>query len=140
MANYCPNCGSSISGANYCPNCGAQINADGTAYGASTGSAASSAGTVAASVLGTLVTVSLVNGLTRRLYYYGGRYFLDPYCRRPFGSPHMIMGGPRPVHGGMGMAPRGGGMRGPGGGGMRGPGGGPRGGGMGGGHRGGGPR
>jgi hypothetical protein len=87
-----------------------------------------------AGILGTLVTVSLIGGLTRQLYYYGGRYFLDPYCRRPFGSPHLIcgrymgghmIGGP---HGGPG-GPRGGGYGGPGGG----PGG-PRGG-PGGGHR-----
>jgi hypothetical protein len=71
-----------------------------------------------------LVTVSLIGGLTRRLYYYGGRYFLDPYCRRPYGSPHLICGGPM---GGPHGGPMGGPHGGPGGG-HGGPGG-PRGGG-----------
>lgn len=88
----------------------------------------------AVGALGTLVAVSLLGGMTRQLYYYGGRYFLDPYCRRPFLSPHLIMGGHRPI----GRPPMGG-MHGPGGphGGFGGPHGGPHGGGPGGhgGHR-----
>lgn len=102
MANFCPACGSSLTNqaVNYCPYCGAQINASQT-------TATYSNGNDLSNVLGTLVTVSLIGGLTRQLYYYGGRYFLDPYCRRPYGMPHRILhyhpvpprrfGGPRPL-------------------------------------------
>ncbi|MDE7301641.1 MAG: zinc ribbon domain-containing protein, partial [Clostridia bacterium] len=86
MANFCPNCGSTLTDttANYCPYCGAQINA------AQTTASYSDNGDLT-NVLGTLVTVSLVGGLTRQLYYYGGRYFIDPYCRHPYGFPHRIL-------------------------------------------------
>ncbi len=138
MANYCPNCGTNVdNSASYCPNCGTMLNASYTNTTASANTTSTSTG----DILGTLVAVSLIGGLTRQLYYYNGRYFLDPYCRRPFGSPHMILGRPRPMgmhpmppHGG----PRGfGGSRGfggPHGGGPRG-GGGPHGSGPRGGHR-----
>ncbi|MCD7728390.1 MAG: zinc-ribbon domain-containing protein [Clostridia bacterium] len=141
MANYCSYCGASVSSNDsYCPNCGAALNAsvnnnNNTQAASNTSSAATGA---AAGILGTLVAVTLTTGLTRNLYYYGGRYYLDPYCRRPFvggirGPHHMVGPGPRGPRGGPG--PRGG-MGGPRGGG---PGGGPRGGGPGGGPRGGGP-
>ncbi len=131
MANYCPNCGTCVdSSASFCQNCGTALN--GTSYGGQTASTANTTNT--GNILGTLVAVSLVGGLTRQLYYYNGRYFLDPYCRRPFGSPHMILGRHRPM--GMHPMPPHGGMHGP----MH-PHGGPRGGGFhGGGPRGGGPR
>lgn len=119
MANYCPNCGAAVSsGDSYCASCGAALRggaASGTSGATSIGSAVAAG---AAGALGTLVAVTLVGGLTRNLYYYGGRYFLDPFCRRPFMG--RIMGGPRPMprgmgpHGGMGgphggMGPHGGG-------------------------------
>lgn len=100
MANYCPNCGASVnSGASFCSNCGAALNG-GSYSGESTASANNNSANTG-NILGTLVAVSLLGGLTRQLYYYNGRYFLDPYCRRPFGSPHMIVGRHRP----MGMRP-----------------------------------
>lgn len=139
MANFCLNCGCAMSDpyASFCPSCGAALNAAGTTYNQSTNSA-NYAGAAAAGALGTLVAVTLAGGLTRRLYYRGGRYFLDPMCRNPFMGrimgphrpvpmrPHGPMGGPRPM-GPRPMGPRGpmGGPRG------RGPGGGPRGGGPG---------
>lgn len=135
MANYCPNCGTSVdTGASFCPNCGTALS--GGSYTSNSTASTNNSATNAGNILGTLVAVSLIGGLTRQLYYYNGRYFLDPYCRRPFGSPHMIIGRHRPI----GMRPMhphmGGGMRGP----MR-PHGGPHGGGFhGGGPRGGGPR
>lgn len=108
MANYCPNCGQCVGdGAAYCSACGTALNGNATASAANGNSAASTAGTV----LGTLVAVNLIGGLTRQLYFYNGRYFLDPYCRRPFGSPHMIVGRHRPI--GMRPMPPHGGIPGP---------------------------
>lgn len=125
MANYCPNCGAAVDpSASYCSSCGAAVNG---VAGTAAPSAAGGIASAAMGALGTLVAVSLIGGATRRLYYYGGRYFLDPYCRRPFASPHLILGGPRflggprPMggfHGPMG-GPRGGGPRGGGPGGRR---------------------
>jgi hypothetical protein len=140
MANYCPNCGQSVSTSDrFCAACGASLDGSstgGTAYSgttATTTSGVSSGLNTATGILGTLVTVSLIGGLTRQLYYYGGRYFLDPYCHRPYMTPHLICG--RPM--GMGMHPPMGGPHGGPHGGMGGPhggmggphGGGPRGGG-----------
>ncbi len=131
MANFCPNCGNSVSSSDaYCPNCGCALNASGTAASSGTTSGSSTGSGVAKGVVGTLVAVTLLNGLTRNLYYYGGRYYMDPYCRNPYmggiiGRPRPI-GGPRP-HGPMIGGPRGG---------MGGPHGGPHGG-MGGPHGGG---
>ncbi len=142
MANFCPNCGSQVTDKDsFCPNCGTPLTqtAGGVQYtdntqGVSTGAAAATG--AAAGALGTLVAVTLASGLTRNLYYRGGRYFLDPYCRNPFmgaiRGPHRVIGGPairpaaRPMGGRIGGArPMGGAPRG-----------GPRGGGpRGGGHR-----
>jgi hypothetical protein len=125
MANYCPNCGQSVSvGDSYCSSCGAQLAGgatnNNTAY-ANTNTNTTSGVNTAAGILGTLVTVSLLGGLTRQLYYYGGRYFLDPYCHRPFLSPHLICGRHMGVyHGGPMGGPHGGPMGGPHGGGPHG--------------------
>ncbi len=112
MANYCSNCGASVSsGDMYCASCGAALN--GSSSSARTSTGASVGGSIAAGVagaLGTLVAVNLVGGLTRNLYYYGGRYFLDPYCRRPFMG--RIIGAPRPMMGPRIGGPHGGGPRG----------------------------
>lgn len=147
MANYCPNCGISVdSDAAFCKNCGTALNSSYTNQNTTNNSSVNTG-----DILGTLVAVSLVGGLTRQLYFYNGRYFLDPYCRRPFVGPRII-GPHHPIgpRGPIGMRPHHmggmhhGGHRGPGGfGGPRGGGpggfGGPRGGGPGG-HHGGGPR
>jgi hypothetical protein len=134
MANYCPNCGQSVSlNDSFCSSCGTQLNGGTTTNNANYATTNTNSGLgTAAGILGTLVTVSLLGGLTRQLYYYGGRYFLDPYCHRPYMTPHLICGRPMGMHppmggphGGMG-GPHGG-MGGPHGG-MGGPGGGPRGG------------
>lgn len=99
MANYCPNCGRSVdAGASFCSNCGAALNGNTNAQG-SAYTSPSPAASAAGGILGTLVAVSLIGGLTRRLYYYGGRYYLDPYCRRPFMDMHRIIGGPRFIGG-----------------------------------------
>lgn len=145
MANFCPNCGKQVNaGDRFCTECGTSLSgaaSNNNTYTNNNGTGNASASDVGA-ILGTLVAVSLIGGLTRQLYYYNGRYFYDPYCRRPFMSPHMILGRPRPcfrpglMHRRPGhpmrppMGPHGGGPRGPMGGGPRG--GGPRGGGPGG--------
>lgn len=152
MANFCPNCGRQVNaGDRFCAECGTSLSGNtsnnNNTYANNGGGTASTSGMGA--ILGTLVAVSLIGGITRQLYYYNGRYFYDPYCRRSFMSPHMILGRPRPCfHPGLmhrrpghpmrpPMGPHGGGPRGPMGGGPRGggfggPGGGPRGGGPGG--------
>ena len=123
MANYCSNCGTAVdASASFCPNCGTALNGG----AANTNTNANNAGSGLGTVLGTLVAVSLIGGLTRQLYYYNGRYFLDPYCRRPFMSPHLILGRHRPFMRGFHRGPMMGGPRGPMGG-PRGPMGGPRG-------------
>ena len=147
MANFCSNCGASVDpNASDCPQCGNPLS--GTA---NANSNTATGGMNGADILGTLVTVSLVGGLMRQLYFYNGCYYMDPYCRHPFASPHLILGmhRPRPRMGWtrfMGAPPHMGGLRGPMGGhhrcGPGGPMGGPRGP-MGGGPRGpmgGGPR
>ena len=137
MANFCPNCGSALYDTNaaYCPTCGAAINSsaytNSTAY---TGNTMNNVEATVAGALGTLVAVTIAGGITRQLYYRGGRYFLDPMCHNPFVGrimgPHRPlppphpMGGPRPPMGGGPHGPMGG-PRGP----MGGPHGGPRGGG-----------
>lgn len=104
MANFCYSCGSSVDpNALFCPVCGAALNGtaqNGNQYQQPVQSAppVNDAGSTMGSILGTLVAVNLIGGLTRQLYYYGGRYYLDPYCRRPFMDMHMIRGGHRPIH------------------------------------------
>ncbi len=124
MANYCSNCGNSVeSSATYCSNCGTALNG-GPSISNSTGNNSGSATSAAGTILGTLVTVSLLGGLTRQLYYYNGRYFLDPYCRNPFVGPRILghrrhmMGmhrGPMHPRGGFGGPHGGGGHHGGGG-------------------------
>ena len=99
MANFCPNCGSALSNPNaqYCPVCRAAIYQSTTTYVNPAPTAYNTVNTVNAA-LGTLVAVTLAGGITRRLYYRGGRYFIDPMCRNPFVGrimgPHHIV--PRP--------------------------------------------
>lgn len=135
---FCPNCGSQVNG-NFCSNCGCNVNGGSTNCNNTT-----SSGSTAGNVLGTLVTVGLLSGLTQQLYYMNGMYYYDRFCRRPFpmsmiGIPHHRMHmrpmGMRPMPGPRGPMGGGhiGGPRGPMGGGHMG---GPRGGGHGpGGHR-----
>lgn len=104
MANYCPSCGKSVdSDAAFCKSCGKALNGSDSNY-----SNNSSSSKKTSDILGTLVTVSLIGGLTKRLYFHNGRYFLDPHCRRPFVGPGII----GPHHNG---GPHGGPHRGPGG-------------------------
>lgn len=114
MANYCPNCGNQVNnGDMYCSNCGNSLSGA-TNYSNSNIAMSSGAG----DILGTLVVVSLVGGLTRELYFHNGRYFLDPYCRRPFRGARIIGHHPMrpPMMGGhccrMPHTPRMGGLRG----------------------------
>lgn len=105
MANYCPNCGSSVnSNAAFCQSCGAQLNNSSYTNQQNTYSNNSNRSNIG-NIVGRLVTVSLLGGITRQLYYYRGRYFLDPHCRNPFVGPRIISH--RPI--GM-MKPRMGGM------------------------------
>lgn len=103
MANFCSNCGSSVrEDMTFCPSCGHALRKSSGASASYTDTASyetaqpQSSGIDAASAavgaLGTLVAVNLIGGLTRQLYYRGGRYYLDPYCMRPFGNPHLILG------------------------------------------------
>lgn len=101
MANYCSNCGSKAdNNASYCSNCGSPLNGT-SSYASQTATTTSTS-----DILGTLVAVSLVGGITRQLYYYNGRYFFDPYCRRPFVGPRII-GPHRPMGMPHGPAPHG---------------------------------
>lgn len=89
MANYCPNCGNNVdSNASFCSNCGTALNGGANTNGNTT--TANDSSSTANKVLGTLVTVTLLGGLTRQLYYHNGRYFMDPYCRNPFMGPRII--------------------------------------------------
>lgn len=85
--NFCPNCGSQMpANTNFCPNCGANFST-GFQQGGILGNGANTA----RNLLGTLVTVSLVNGLTKKLYQRGNNYYYDQNCTRPFNSA-MILG------------------------------------------------
>lgn len=74
---YCTNCGKQIlDTVNFCPHCGCQINMKADAsnsYYRSDGS-----------TKGTLVTVMLMGGTMRQLYYYNGLYYYDRFLTRPF--------------------------------------------------------
>ncbi len=97
MANYCSNCGNSVSSsASFCSNCGVSLNQDSSTSGINSSSNTTTSN--GGNILGTLVAVSLFGGITRQLYYYNGRYFLDPYCRNPFIGPR-ILGHHRPMGG-----------------------------------------
>ena len=122
---YCKNCGKEINGdANFCPYCGCSIKST-TNQSYNESNYNSNVNTTNA-ILGTLVTVVLLGGIRRQLYYWNGRYFLDPYCLRPFGFPRRIIGGPfgpyRGPHHIGGHGPGGFGGHGPGGFGGHGPG------------------
>ena len=120
MANFCPHCGSGLkAGATHCSSCGAGVCTTDTAYSQPSNSYVNvNTSDIVADAVGTLVAVTLVGGLTRQLYYHGGRYYHGPFVGR-------IMGPHRPIHIGhhapIGrMHPMGGGPRGPMGGGPRG--------------------
>lgn len=111
---YCPNCGSNVGSGNFCSMCGASLNSNATNTNTTS---------TASNILGTVVAVSLLSGLTRQLYWHNGMYYYDPYCRRPFPMNMVMPGfrmGPRRIGG---FAPPG-----PGPGGIRRPGPGPHGG------------
>lgn len=106
MANYCPNCGTNVNSTDsFCKNCGTALN---------NANVNQTTTNQSDNILGTLVAVTLLGGITRQLYYYNGRYFLDPYCRNPFVGPR-IMGPHRIIrprgHMGMHPGPRPGGPR-----------------------------
>lgn len=110
MANFCPNCGSAVNQTDtFCPTCGSAI--VGSTSGLPAGvpintppptrqyyQSVPPVQSTASNILGTLVAVNLINGLTRQLYYYGGRYYLDPYCRNPFLQMGMIVGRHRRIY------------------------------------------
>lgn len=83
--NFCPNCGSKLTSGNFCSSCGANLTQT------TQGNMNNSRNNIAGNLLGTLVTVSLVNGLTKNLYLNNGNYYYDKQCRRPFNSA-MILG------------------------------------------------
>lgn len=106
MANYCPNCGTNVNNnAAFCQNCGNALNNSSYTNQQNTYNNNTSNSNIG-NIIVTLVTVSLLGGMTRQLYYYRGRYFLDPHCRQPFVGPRII-GHHRPI--GM-IPPRIGGM------------------------------
>ena len=90
--NFCPNCGAKrTQKANFCSNCGfafnqnvespSQVNNNVNVVGAGMGG----------NLLGTLVTLQLMNGLTQNAYERNGNYYSDPNCRRKI-NPATIMG------------------------------------------------
>jgi len=111
MAKYCQNCGYEVpSDANFCPSCGSSLNSSNSSYTKSNSNESSSN---TAEILGTLVTVGLLSGLTQQLFYRNGMYYYDRYCMRPY-PMHLIHSywhhGPRPMPGGFGPGFRPGGM------------------------------
>ena len=98
MANFCPHCVSGLkAGATHCSSGGAGVCSTDTAYSQPSNSYVNvNTSDIVADAVGTLVAVTLVGGLTRQLYYHGGRYYHDPMCHRPFVG--RIMGPHRPIH------------------------------------------
>ena len=88
--NFCPNCGSKcLIKANFCSNCGNSLNGT-MQQQESLANNNFHTGVGNNSLLGTMVTVQLVNGLTKNLYEQNGNYFTDKACRHQF-NPAMIM-------------------------------------------------
>ncbi|MCC8139773.1 MAG: zinc ribbon domain-containing protein [Lachnospiraceae bacterium] len=84
MSTYCDNCGAVLEeGANFCPQCGASIY--GNSNTATSDSGWSNAAKTAAAVGGTMIGVSALTGLARRMTHRR----LPPYMP-PMGGP----GGP----------------------------------------------
>lgn len=95
---YCSNCGALLEvGAKFCSNCGAKaptqektpsmgdiVMKDGTRnqnlpnMGMMVGAGAGG------SMMGLLVTVMLLNGMQKNLYYNNGHYFNDPSCTKEY--------------------------------------------------------
>lgn len=86
--NFCPNCGNKItSNTNFCTSCGANLGQN-TQSGFGLGLGMNN--NLAKNILGTLVTVTLVNGLTKKLYQKDGNFFYDAKCSRPYNSAMIL--------------------------------------------------
>ena len=86
--NFCSNCGAKCNtNANFCSNCGMALNAQ-SPQRVTNNSMRNNLNSD--SLLGTLVTVQLINGLTKNLYEKNGDYYSDQACHHKF-NPAMIM-------------------------------------------------
>lgn len=88
--NYCSNCGFKCGkAANFCANCGMSLT--GASQQGSIINNNANIGSGSNSLLGTLVTVQLINGMTKNLYENNGNYYTDKACKHQY-NPAMIMG------------------------------------------------
>ena len=86
--NFCSNCGVKCTiGANFCSNCGASLNGQVNQPMANNRMGCNQNSN---SLIGTLVTAQLINGLTKNLYEKNGQYYSDKECHNKF-NPAMIM-------------------------------------------------
>ena len=94
---YCSNCGAKIeAGAKFCTECGTKVeinNApsmgdvvmkDGVRNQAFPNMGMMVGGGNTGSMMGLLVTVMLLNGMQKNLYYNNGHYFIDPNCQNEY--------------------------------------------------------
>lgn len=89
--NFCSNCGAKRTmKANFCSNCGTAFNS-GVSNQQSFSNNNENQNFGSNSMLGTLVTVQLLNGLTQNLYQRDGKYYQDQGCNHEV-NPAMIMG------------------------------------------------
>lgn len=92
--NYCPNCGSRCGmKANFCSNCGTSLTGNTSQPNMmhNNNRNMSNMSNMNNSLLSNLVTVQLVNGLTKNVYENNGNYYSDKACRHKV-NPAMIMG------------------------------------------------
>lgn len=99
--NFCILCGTKLND-NICPNCGTNYNEDekqqtknANNVNNSSSSKQSKAsnilgGGVGKNILGALVTVALLNGLTKKLYKKDGNYYTDKNCNNLFDASQIL--------------------------------------------------
>lgn len=89
--NFCPNCGSKCGiRANFCSNCGTSLTGNMNQPSMMHNNNRNMSN-MNNSLLSNLVTVQLVNGLTKNVYENNGNYYSDKACRHKV-NPALIMG------------------------------------------------